>query len=77
MLILCSTEIQLVSPMELITNPLSANIADAPFPTTLPEIGLGGRATLDLLVPFVLSRASRRVDKTAIVHLDPPAPWMT
>ena len=56
---------------------LSANITDAPLLTTLPEIGLGGRAALDLLVPLVLSRASRLVDTTAIVHMDPPAPWMT
>lgn len=49
----------------------------ATVPPALPEIGLGGRATLDLLAPLVLGGASRLDGATAMAHMDPPTPWIT
>lgn len=46
-------------------------------PPALPEIGRGGRATLDLLAPLVLGGASRLGGATAMAHMDPPTPWIT
>jgi L-2,4-diaminobutyrate decarboxylase len=46
-------------------------------PLALPELGLGGRATLALLAPLILGGASRLGDVTAMSHMDPPTPWIT
>ena len=48
-----------------------------PVPPTLPEVGLGGDATLNLLAPIVLGGASRLGGSTATAHMDPPTPWIT
>lgn len=46
-------------------------------PISMPETGLGGHATLDLLAPLILGGASRLGDATAMAHMDPPTPWIT
>lgn len=48
-----------------------------PLPTELPEVGLGGRATLDVLAPSVLGKATALGDVIALAHMDPPTPWIT
>jgi L-2,4-diaminobutyrate decarboxylase len=50
---------------------------NATVPPALPEAGLGGRATLDLLAPLVLGGASRLDGATTMAHMDPPTPWIT
>ena len=47
------------------------------LPAEMPELGLGGRATLDFLAPAVLGKASALGDATAFAHMDPPTPWIT
>ena len=47
------------------------------LPSELPELGLGGLATLDFLAPTVLGKASVLGDATALAHMDPPTPWIT
>ncbi|OYU74519.1 MAG: aspartate aminotransferase family protein, partial [Alphaproteobacteria bacterium PA3] len=47
------------------------------LPAEMPELGLGGRATLDFLAPAVLGKASMLGDATAFAHMDPPTPWIT
>ena len=51
--------------------------AHTPFPPTLPETGIGGRAALDRLAPLVLGQASRLGTATSMAHMDPPTPWVT
>lgn len=67
----------LVHALELMTNASPGNAVNMPLPPALPELGLGGRATLDALAPLVLGRASRLGDATAMAHMDPPTPWIT
>lgn len=47
------------------------------LPAEMPELGLGGHATLDFLAPAVLGNASALGDATAFAHMDPPTPWIT
>ena len=47
------------------------------LPAEMPELGLGGHATLDFLAPAVLGKASALGDATAFAHMDPPTPWIT
>ncbi|GAA0754905.1 glutamate/tyrosine decarboxylase-like PLP-dependent enzyme [Erythromicrobium ramosum] len=47
------------------------------MPAEMPELGLGGQATLDFLAPAVLGKASALGDATAFAHMDPPTPWIT
>lgn len=47
------------------------------LPAEMPEVGRGGRATLDFLAPAVLGKASLLGDATAFAHMDPPTPWIT
>ena len=51
--------------------------SDLPFPLAMPEVGLGGRATLDALAPCVLGQAAALGGVTALAHMDPPTPWIT
>ncbi len=47
------------------------------LPATLPESGLGARATLDVLAPIVLGGAACLGGARAFAHMDPPTPWIT
>lgn len=47
------------------------------LPATLPESGLGPRATLDVLAPIVLGGAACLGGARAFAHMDPPTPWIT
>ncbi len=47
------------------------------IPQIMPEKGLGGRKTLDLLAPVVLGGARCLGAATAMAHMDPPTPWIT
>lgn len=47
------------------------------LPDVFPEVGIGARATLDMLAPSVLGGACRLDAPTAFAHMDPPTPWLT
>src|SRR5580700_6607191 len=47
------------------------------LPDVLPEVGIGAKATLDVLAPSVLGGACRLDAPTAFAHMDPPTPWLT
>jgi L-2,4-diaminobutyrate decarboxylase len=47
------------------------------LPADMPEMGRGGRATLEFLASAVLGKASVLGDATALAHMDPPTPWIT
>ena len=49
----------------------------AALPATLPEVGLGEQAVLELLAPLVLGGAAKLDAPTALAHMDPPTPWIT
>ena len=66
----------LVHAVELMATALGGLEAASPIPIVLPELGLGGRATLDLLAPLILGGASHLGDATAMAHMDPPTPWV-
>ncbi len=66
----------LVHAVELMATASEAIDGGPPVPIVFPEIGLGGRATLDLLAPVVLGGASRLGNTTAMAHMDPPTPWI-
>ena len=67
----------LVYAIDLMADTPRADEANMPVPPALPEMGLGGRATLDRLAPFVLGKASRLGEATSMAHMDPPTPWIT
>lgn len=46
------------------------------LPQTLPQTGIGERATLDALAPVVLGAARRLGNIDAFAHMDPPTPWI-
>lgn len=67
----------LLQALDLMQTIPDSDTANIHVPSALPEIGLGGKATLDLLAPWVLGGAHRLGDATAMAHMDPPTPWIT
>ena len=47
------------------------------LPSEVPDEGIGERAALDLLAPYVLERAAPLDGAETFAHMDPPTPWIT
>ena len=67
----------LIRALELMGGKSEGGEGAASLPAEMPELGLGGHATLGFLAPAVLGKASALGDATAFAHMDPPTPWIT
>ncbi|MBX9727874.1 MAG: hypothetical protein K2X31_03100 [Sphingopyxis sp.] len=67
----------LIRALELMGGKSEGGEGAPSLPAEMPELGLGGHATLDFLAPAVLGKASALGDATAFAHMDPPTPWIT
>ena len=67
----------LIRALELMGGQFEGGECALSLPAKMPELGLGGHATLDFLAPAVLGKASALGDATAFAHMDPPTPWIT
>jgi L-2,4-diaminobutyrate decarboxylase len=63
--------------LSLLTDPHHNGNVAFELPDVVPEVGIGAKATLDVLAPWVLGRACRLDAPTAFAHMDPPTPWVT